>query len=97
MRGAVVIVIVVCGAGVEGNGRMRVAVNARFLEILEEMMNPVRRRCREKKDEERDDSQCDVRSRIKGNCFHGYVFKSIAAQLLWSIAALYFIERRPLS
>ena len=66
----------------------RSAVNARFLEILKEMMHPVRRRCREKRDEERDDSQCDVRSRINGNCFHGYVFKSITAQLLRSRLAL---------
>jgi hypothetical protein len=83
LSGAVVIVIVVCGAGVQGIGRMRVvvmanyrnravgiiAVNARVLEILEEMMNPMRRRRSEKKDEERYDSQRDVRSRIKGNCF----------------------------
>jgi hypothetical protein len=71
LPGAVVIVVVVGGAGVQGIDRMRVGVNARFLEIFEEMMNPVRRRCGEKKDEERDDSQRDERSRIKANCVHG--------------------------
>jgi hypothetical protein len=90
LSGAVVIVIVVCGAGVQGIGRMRVvvmanyrnravgiiAVNARVLEILEEMMNPMRRRRSEKKDEERYDSQRDYDRGLKE-----IVFRMITAPL----------------
>jgi hypothetical protein len=78
LRGAVVIVVVVCVAGLRGIGGMRVevmpnwwmrtmsviAVIGCFLEMVKKMMHPVRRRRGEKKNKTGNDNQSAGRAKL---------------------------------